>query len=147
MWQAQTEGILFRQRRCCLRSDDIIYRCRGIPQCAPMTFYHLCLIFIASIDRVSKSVTPFARIIGREWRRIPYTNQSKTPVLIIRYMRRLISFVERVLHTFMNCGRYAMVVRIAARNPIISVNYFYINNKKTTSRIQSWIYVANSPPW
>ncbi len=39
----------------------------------------------------------------------------------MRYILRLMSLVERVFHTFKNCGMNAVVVRIAARNPIVSV--------------------------
>ena len=49
----------------------------------------------------------------------------------MEYILTLMSRVERVRQTFTNCGTYAVVVRIAAMNPIASVNRFCIKNKKT----------------
>jgi len=91
-------------------------------RCSAKPAVYLCLIFSPSIARVKTSVTPFARMIGSARSRMPYTSQRKTPVHIIRYILRLISFDERVLQTFTNCGTNAAVVRIAAMNPIVSVN-------------------------
>tara|TARA_Y100000389_G_scaffold99668_1_gene96404 strand:- start:151 stop:324 length:174 start_codon:yes stop_codon:yes gene_type:complete len=56
--------------------------------------------------------------MGNDIIKIPYTNHKKTPTQNISHIGKDISFTLFVLYIFTACGIKAIVVKMAARNPI-----------------------------
>ena len=59
-----------------------------------------------------------ANITGNDIIKIPYINHKNTPTLNINHIGNDMSLVLFVLYIFTACGINAIVVKIAARNPI-----------------------------
>lgn len=62
-----------------------------------------------------------AIITGEDLIRIPYTNQRKTPIVNKVNIPKDISLVDFVFQVLITCGKKAIVVNIAAPNPIIVI--------------------------
>jgi len=68
--------------------------------------------------KASRSVTAFARMIGRSDISTPYMSHRRTPVQNIEYMPRDKSFADFDFQVLITCGKNATVVQNPAASPI-----------------------------
>lgn len=79
-----------------------------------------------NIVAVKISDIPFERITGKFLIKIPYKNHIKTPVVNTVYIPNDRPLVCLVFIVFIACGKYEIMVQVAATNPstvIIPVHY------------------------
>jgi hypothetical protein len=80
--------------------------------------------------QASIRVTPFARIIGQAFIKIPYISQNKTPTVKRTNITSEISFVERVCQTLITCGRNDIVVKNPPIIPLIATKSILIKSSQ-----------------
>jgi hypothetical protein len=85
------------------------------------------LILSDKISRLKIKVRKLAIITGQDWMKIPYNNHKNTPVQKVNNITNETSAADFVFQVFTTCGKKAIVVKVAARNPKKSI--FFIDSK------------------